>query len=107
MSRRTFVGIQGRGQIVLPTDIRRRHHLDEEGAQVEVVERDDGVIELRPHFALPADQAWFWQSEWQQAEQIVDTHVAAGEVTVSEDVDDFLDDLDRVRAQSETESAGR
>jgi bifunctional DNA-binding transcriptional regulator/antitoxin component of YhaV-PrlF toxin-antitoxin module len=61
-----FVGVRGRGEIVLPADVRRRHRLDQPGAQVEVVEREDGVIELHPQVSVPADQAWFWTEAWQQ-----------------------------------------
>lgn len=64
----TFLTIQSRGTLALPPDLRRRHGLDEPGAQVEVVEREDGVIELRPFVAVPrvnlvvldaADSAFF------------------------------------------------
>lgn len=64
----TFLTIQSRGTLALPPDLRKRHGLDEPGAQVEVVERDDGVIELRPFVAVPrvnllvldaADSAFF------------------------------------------------
>ena len=48
-----FIGLQGRGTIALPPDIRRKYGLDVPGAQVEVVERDDGVIELHPHVPAP------------------------------------------------------
>lgn len=97
MNRKSFVGVRERGEIVLPADLRRRHHLDRPGAQVEVVEREDGVIELHPQVAVPADQAWFWDREWQQGERRVDAHLEAGEITVSENVDDFLSDLETVR----------
>jgi bifunctional DNA-binding transcriptional regulator/antitoxin component of YhaV-PrlF toxin-antitoxin module len=48
-----FVAVQGRGTIALPPDVRKRHGLDVPGAQVEVVEREDGVIELHPHVPIP------------------------------------------------------
>jgi AbrB family looped-hinge helix DNA binding protein len=99
MSNRSFVGVRGRGEIVLPAELRRRLHLDQPGAQVEVVERDDGVIELHPHVSVPADQVWFWTREWQDGERRVDEHVAAGEITVSADVDQFLQDLDAARSE--------
>jgi len=97
MERRFFVSVQSRGQFVLPAEIRRRHELNRPGAQVEIVERDDGVIELRPRLPIPADQAWFWDGRWQEGERRVDEHIKAGEVTVSNGVDDFLFDLDAVR----------
>lgn len=44
----SFLNIQGRGTIALPPDVRRRYGLDEPGAQVELIEREDGILELRP-----------------------------------------------------------
>jgi hypothetical protein len=60
---------------------------------VEVIERD-GEIVLRPHVAVPADQAWFWASRWQKMEHAADDAIAAGLVTVVESVEDLLTDLD-------------
>ncbi len=92
---KTYVTIQQRGLIALPADIRRRLNLDTPGAQVEVVERPDGVIELRPTVAVPADQAWFWAERWQRMEHEVDAHVAKGEVDVHDSAEDLFADLDR------------
>ncbi len=85
-----FVGVQGRGTVALPSALRRKYHLDEPGAQVEITEREDGVIEVRPAVAVPATQAWFWTPEWQQREREVDEHVAAGRVTTHDDAGAFL-----------------
>jgi hypothetical protein len=52
------------------------------------------VIELHPHTAVPADQAWFWTQRWQQREQEVDELVAAGDVTVHESAEAFLAHLE-------------
>jgi bifunctional DNA-binding transcriptional regulator/antitoxin component of YhaV-PrlF toxin-antitoxin module len=90
----TFVTVQGRGTLALPADVRRRHHLDEPGAQVEVVEREDGVIELHPHVPVRADQAWFWSDRWQAMEREADDEIAAGNVSQFESADEFLADLD-------------
>jgi hypothetical protein len=54
--------VQGRGVVVLPADVRRRLHLDQLGAQVEITEREDGVLELRSALPIPADQRWFWRT---------------------------------------------
>ena len=48
-----FIAVQGRGTIAIPPDLRRRFGLDVPGAQVELVEREDGVIELHPHVPTP------------------------------------------------------
>lgn len=80
--------------IALPADLRQRLHLDEPGAQLEITERADGVVELRPALPVPADQAWFWTERWQQREREVDEHVTAGRVVVHETSEDFLAHLD-------------
>ena len=90
---RTFVTVQGRGLIAIPTAIRHRFGLDQPGAQVEVIERQ-GEIVLRPHVAVPADQAWFWAERWQQMEREADDAIAAGRITTVEGVEELLADLD-------------
>lgn len=89
-----YVGVQRRGLIALPPELRQRLHLDEPGAQVEITERSDGVLELRPALPVPADQAWFWTEHWQQREREVDEHVAAGRVVVHGSVEDFIAHLE-------------
>ena len=91
-----YVGLQSRGLIALPSELRRRMHLDEPGAQVEILERDDGVIELRAALPVSADQAWFWTEHWQRREREVDELVARGEVVVHESTDEFLTHLDEL-----------
>ena len=98
---RRFLTVHDRGNLTLPTDIRRQYGLDKPGVQVEVVARP-GVIELRPHVAVPADQAWFWAQRWQAGELAVDKHVAAARLTVARDVDDFLAAMDKVRKKKRT-----
>lgn len=93
-----FVGVQRRGAVALPAVLRRRYHLDEPGAQVEITEREDGVIEVRPAVAVPATQAWFWTPEWQQREREVDEHVAAGRTSTFDGEDGFTAHLDSLEA---------
>src|SRR5207247_10989087 len=77
---RNFVTVQSRGLIAIPTAIRRHFGLDQPGAQVEVIEREGGIV-LRPHVAVPAYQAWFWTERWQQLEREADDAVRAGRLT--------------------------
>ena len=86
--------MQGRGVLAIPPDLRRRYGLDQAGAQVELIEREDGVLELHPHVAVPSDQAWFWAARWQAMERQADEDVAAGRVTRHESTEDFLASLD-------------
>jgi len=96
-----FRSVDERGNITLPADIRRQYGLDQPGAQIEVVARE-GIIELRPHVAVPADQAWYWNRSWQKGELAVDEHVAAGRIKVAGNVDDFLAAMDKVRKKKRT-----
>jgi AbrB family looped-hinge helix DNA binding protein len=89
-----FITVQKRGVISLPAELRQRYHLNEAGAQVEISERPDGVIELRPQTAVPADQRWFWTDRWQQMEREADEDIAAGRVERFGTAEDFLADLD-------------
>jgi antitoxin MazE len=86
--------MQQRGVLTLPADLRKRHHLDEPGAQVRVVEREDGVIELHAELPVPADQVWFWSERWQEMEREADDDISSGRVAEFDDVEDLLADLD-------------
>jgi hypothetical protein len=61
---------------------------------VEVERRSDGVMELRPKVAVDASQSWFWTERWQQMEQEANEDIRAGRVIRSDNVDDFLAELD-------------
>ncbi|WP_396171937.1 AbrB/MazE/SpoVT family DNA-binding domain-containing protein [Aeromicrobium sp.] len=91
-----YVAVQRRGLIALPADLRERLHLDEPGVQLEVTERPDGVVELRPTVPVPADQAWYWTQRWQAREHEVDDHVSAGRVAVHDSGEDFLAHVDEL-----------
>jgi antitoxin MazE len=93
-----IVALQGRGVLTLPAELRRRHHLDEPGAQVSIVETEDGRIELIPLALVPASQAWFWTERWQKMEREVDDAVTAGEIEVFDDAESFLANLDALTA---------
>lgn len=80
----------------MPKSTRARLGLDRPGAQVEVIEREDGVVELHPHVAVPADQVWFWDERWQRMEREVDAHVERGETATFDTSADFLSALEKV-----------
>lgn len=89
-----FVAVQSRGTVALPPVLRKRYGLDKPGSQVEITERSDGVLELRPAIAVPASQAWFWAKSWQEGERRAGADIAAGRTTTYDNVDDFMDSLD-------------
>lgn len=79
-----LLSVQSRGTVALPAELRRRLRLDRPNSQVQLIERDDGRIELVPVVAVPADQAWFWTDRWQAMEREADADIAAGRATVVE-----------------------
>lgn len=85
-----FLTVQGRGTVALPPSLRKRYRLDRPGAQMEITEREDGVLELRPMVAVPVSEAWFWDERWNAGEREVDAHVRRGEVAVHDSVDDLV-----------------
>lgn len=89
--REHFVTIRARGEITIPADIRRKLDLDRPGTQLQWNLRDDGVIELVPHIAVPKDQEWFWSPEWQAMEREADASIAAGRIEVFDSVEEVRD----------------
>jgi bifunctional DNA-binding transcriptional regulator/antitoxin component of YhaV-PrlF toxin-antitoxin module len=104
-----YVSVQNRGLIAIPPELRKRYGMDKPGSQVEIVEREDGVLELHPHVAVPASQAWFWTEQWQAREREADDDIANGRITTHETVDDlmgYLGGLDAEAAAQEAAAAG-
>jgi bifunctional DNA-binding transcriptional regulator/antitoxin component of YhaV-PrlF toxin-antitoxin module len=86
--------VQSRGTVALPADLRRRLHLDQADAQIKLIEREDGRIELIPVVSVPADQAWFWTDRWQAMEREADADLAAGRVVIVDGADELIAHLD-------------
>lgn len=91
-----FAAVQPKnGTVTIPAQLRRRFGLDQPGAQVEIVLRD-GEIVLVPHVAIPADQVWFWSTDWQAKEREADDDRGAGRHTEFATGEALLAHLDRI-----------
>jgi hypothetical protein len=88
----------------LPPELRRKYRLDEPGAQLEIIERQDGVIELRPTLPVPVDEMWFWTQGHQAAEQEAEDDLAAGRYRTFDDAQSFLADLEELAAAGPDET---
>lgn len=55
---------------------------------------EDGKIVLVPMKLIPAEQAWFWTTEWQEAERQAQADINAGRTEAFPNVDELLEDLD-------------
>ncbi|MFC6011785.1 AbrB/MazE/SpoVT family DNA-binding domain-containing protein [Nocardia lasii] len=96
-----YAAVQGRGTVALPAELRRKYRLDEPGAQLEIAERSDGVIELRPTLPVPVDEMWFWSEGHQAAEREAEADLDAGRYRTFDDAESFLADLAGLTAESE------
>ena len=85
------VRVTRRGTVTLPRELRGDLP---EGATLEVLVRDDGVIELRPTGTTDGSGDWFWSARWQAMEREADADFAAGRSKTFADAADFLNDLD-------------
>ncbi|MGI8687359.1 MAG: AbrB/MazE/SpoVT family DNA-binding domain-containing protein [Thermomicrobiales bacterium] len=80
------------GSILLPKEI--REDLDA-NALLEVEQRPDGVIELRPYGTADPDQRWLWSERWQQMEREADEDYAAGRWKRFDSAEELIAELER------------
>lgn len=85
------VKIGQRGTITIPRELREDLGPD---SLLDVVRRDDGVIELRPQAVVDAAQQWFWTERWQRMEHEADADFVTGRSARFDDAESFLADLD-------------
>ncbi len=88
MTKSAIVKPGSRGSFTIPKEFRAGW--DRPDFILEVVLRDDGVIELRPRLAIDPAQSWFWTERWQQMEREADEAIASGQSRVFDDAASFL-----------------
>ena len=65
----------------------------EDGDMLQVM-IEDGKIVLVPMKLIPAEQAWFWTTPWQDAERQAQADIKAGRIKAFVNIDDLLEELD-------------
>jgi AbrB family looped-hinge helix DNA binding protein len=75
-------------QITLPAAIRKAARLED--GDVLDCEVREGQIVLTPKKIIDERDAWFWTSDWQQAEAQAQRDIQSGNVSEFESVDDLL-----------------
>jgi bifunctional DNA-binding transcriptional regulator/antitoxin component of YhaV-PrlF toxin-antitoxin module len=93
-----YLAVQGGEKIALPRELRRRYQLDAPGAQVEVTEREDGIIELRPTLPVPVDEMWFWSADYQRTVRDGEADLSNGRFRDFDSSESFLADLTALHA---------
>jgi AbrB family looped-hinge helix DNA binding protein len=84
----TVAVIRDKGQVTIPSGIRRAAHLGE-GDSVEVVITAEGIL-LRPRTLVDATQAWFWTPAWQKGEREASDDLRKGRTRTYKTEKDFL-----------------
>lgn len=82
-----------KNQITLPREVAEALHI-REGDEVEFDITDSGQVLLRGMIAVSADQAWFWDRDWQQGEREAGEQIAAGRTEEFEDAESMFDALE-------------
>jgi AbrB family looped-hinge helix DNA binding protein len=80
--------IRDKGQVTIPSGIRKAAHLGE-GDSVEVVITADGIL-LRPRKLVDTTQSWFWTPTWQRGEREATEDIRRGRTKTYESERDFL-----------------
>ncbi|MGP3913745.1 hypothetical protein [Nonomuraea sp. 10N515B] len=55
---------------------------------------DDGTVTVRDFVSIPADEAWFWTTEWRAGEVQTAAHIAARRTTFHRSAEDMFAHLD-------------
>lgn len=85
-----------KNQLTLPREVTEALHI-REGDEVEFEIGEDGQVVLRGMTVVPADQAWFWDREWQQGEREASEQIATGRTEEFEDAESMFDALEQER----------
>ena len=73
------VKISSGGQIRIPKDIMEQLHINT-GDYIDF-EYKENIVTLKAKKLIDADQAWFWEKDWQEAEQKAEEDIKAGNVS--------------------------
>ena len=86
-----LVRLCANGKVTIPEEL--CDGLDEDTI-LDVVRREDGVIELRPRGEIDPEQRWYWSEPWQRMEREARADYAAGRFKTYDGVEELLAGLD-------------
>ncbi len=87
------VAVQKRGVISL--GLLKEHDLELKDGDILQVQLKGNQIVLVPMKLIPAEQAWFWEKEWQKGEKEASADIAAERVETYNSAKDLTEDLDQ------------
>ncbi len=85
--------VQKRGVISL--GLLKEHNLELKDGDILQVELEDSKVILTPMKLVPAEQAWFWEEQWQAAEREASADIAAERVETYDSAEKLIEDLDK------------
>ncbi len=87
-----LVRLRARGQVTLPSFIRKKLHL-EDGSLV-LAKVVGQTIVLIPQETVDKEQSWFWQEGWQKLEAEVEEDIRRGRVKSFDSVEELFDEIE-------------
>jgi AbrB family looped-hinge helix DNA binding protein len=87
------IPVRKRGQLTLPSKLRKACHIDE-GDIVEAEVTEEGIL-IRPKKLIDSAQAWFWSAEWQRGERVAEEDIKKGRTKTYKSIDEMLKGLKR------------
>lgn len=85
--------LRTKNQLTLPERIRKALHA-QAGDELSFDVREDGTVLVRALRSIPADQAWFWDEDWQSGEREADSELVNGEGETFLEPGDMFNDLE-------------
>lgn len=76
----TRAKFRAKNQVTVPDDVAAELGVHE-GDEIAFGLNEAGEVVLRGYTSIPADQRWFWESDWQDGEQEASEQIARGELS--------------------------
>jgi antitoxin PrlF len=85
--------LRDKAQVTLPADVRAALHVEPGDELQFAVDAKTGIVTVSGLKTIRADQAWFWDVEWQAGEAEASADLAAGRSEVFRSAEEFLESL--------------
>jgi AbrB family looped-hinge helix DNA binding protein len=86
--------VRPKGQITIPGEVRKILEI-EEGDELLFSLNDQGQVVVSRLEVIPADEAWFWTKEWQQAEREAQEDIQSGRIHHYTDLNAAIEALEK------------
>lgn len=86
-----IVDLKQKSQVTIPKELVKK--LDLKIGDKLDVEEIDGKLVITPVVVIPKDQKWYYSSEWQKDEKLVDKQIKEGKVHTADNKEELFKQL--------------